>query len=695
MDSLNDILNRVLQNAAETTAQRVVVATGKRPLRDPDSGSVSHLQQAATALENIRSASTAAAMAQRAHYSETPRIPTAEEQADFDNGGFGVPDEANRHRKTTLADDMNVLGTVGGAGTAVIQQIAAAGRAFSGIPEAANAFKDAVTEMADSAGGAAPAIDSVAGPLAKMASSIVSQISGIGKGGDPSTGAGASQAGQSNSVDGAVTAAVRKILKAPKSFASWFGEHDGTDSARSEAPSSPAGSSGGKSRPMAGVIPWGSWPTASAFLPSSGNAGNSGSVQNWLNSSSIADSMRAMIGNVGQSLKSMTANVGGLLNGGLVASGGGGSSAGGAGAPSLSGRIGESFDKMLAQSWGMFRGMSAGSGGSFGASSSGNSSGGSGGGNNGGGDDGNDGGNDDSGNNQGNSGQGLFGGLRNQIRTRIGRAGRRILARRFRRGVVNGRRLMRGGGGTGGAAGGGAAAGGNAGGAGGGGAGFFARMFGGGGAGAGGAGAAAGGGGAGAAAGGGGAAAGGVVAAGAVLAIVAFVAAIGIAIYALMKLGKQGYETALRVAHLDGGLTAAKAQLDVSRLLRDIQTSRTLSNAGANHMEAINRLEENLRPITDGAMLAGLHALTFGLNIVNAVFEAVRNSGIGLIKAFNEIEKSMGFDFINDNMVKALEDLKNGNGPQQVLEAAPLHNMFVNLPAAAPPRPPLPPLGGN
>jgi hypothetical protein len=162
-----------------------------------------------------------------------------------------------------------------------------------------------------------------------------------------------------------------------------------------------------------------------------------------------------------------------------------------------------------------------------------------------------------------------------------------------------------------------------------------------------------------------------------------------------MKLGKQGYETALRVAHLDGGLTAAKAQLDVSRLLRDIQTSRTLSNAGANHMEAINRLEENLRPITDGAMLAGLHALTFGLNMVNNVFEAVRNSSIGIVKAFNEIEKGLGFDFINDNMVKALEDLKNGNGPQRNLEAAPLHNLFANLPAAAPPRPPLPPLGGN
>jgi len=681
MDSLNDILNRVLQNAAETTAQRVVVATGKRPLRDPDSGSVSHLQQAATALENIRSASTAAAMAQRAQLSQS-QLPSPVDDGNSgansaDGESFSSP--ADRHRKTTIADDMNVLGTVGGAGAAVIQQIAAAGRAFSGIPEAANAFKDAVTEMADSAGGAAPAIDSVAGPLAKMASSIVSQISGIGKGGDPSTGAGASQAGQSNSVDGAVTAAVRKILKAPKSFASWFGEYDGTDSARSETPSSPAGSSGGKSRPMAGVIPWGSWPMASAFLPSSGNGGNAGPVQNWLNSSSIADSMRAMIGNVGQSLQSMTANVGGLLNGGLVASGGGGSSSGGAGASSLSGRITDSFDRALARSWAMFRGMSAGSGGSSGASGSG--SGGSGGG------DGND---DDGSGDQGNSGSGLFGGLRNQLRTRIGRAGRRIMARRFRRGIVNGRRLLRGGGG-----GGGAAAGGNAGGAGGGGGGFFARMFGGGGAGAGGAGAAGGGGGAGAAAGGGGAVAGGVVAAGAVLAIVAFVAAIGIAIYALMKLGKQGYETALRVAHLDGGLTAAKAQLDVSRLLRDIQTSRTLSNAGANHMEAINRLEENLRPITDGAMLAGLHALTFGLNMVNTVFEAVRNSGIGLVKAFNEIEKVLGFNFINDDMVKALEDLRNGNAPQQVLEAAPLHNLFVQMPAAAPPRPPLPPLGGN
>lgn len=624
MDSLDDILSRVLQNASEKVAQRVQPALNRRPLRDPENPSAV-LQSVSAAMASIRSPETAAAMARAVRDSNSARFASPEEVEDFNNGGFGIP--AEHHRKTTIADDANVLGTVGATGSAIVSQIASAGRALSGIPDAANSFREAVSEMADSASSAAPVIDSVSGPLSKMASAIVSQISGMGSKVARGTGSTAESAADGSGNSGAF----QRIPKAPKSFAAWFGDDESQ--------------SAGK---------------------------GSGSAQTWLESSSIADSVRDMVNNVGHSMQKLQSNMVGLITGGLAASGGmtGGTSV--QGGPSLSGRLGDSFDRMLARSFSMFRSMSAGA--------SGGGSGGSGG-----GDDGNP---PDS----PSTGFGMFRGIRNQIRGRIGNAGRRMMAGYFRRGISRGRRLLRGGAGGGGGGGrippigAGVAAG-----TGGGGLGLPIGT----GLAAGAAGAGGGGGGAAAGAAAGGAGAGGAVMGGLVLGGLALVAVIGIAISGLMKLGKQGYETALRVAHLDGVLTAAKAQLEVSRLLRDIQTARTLSAAGAGHMDALNRLEENIRPITDGAMLVGLYALTGGLEMVNLALGGLKSASLGLIRSFNAIDNAIGMNMIDDKALKEFEERFMGKKAPANILAAPLHEMFVNMPPAAPPRPPIPPIGGN
>ena len=682
MESLDSILSRVLQNASEKVAQRVQPALNRRPLRDPDNPAAV-LQSVSAAIANIRLPETASAMSEQARRHTS--IDSSEYQSpagDYSGSDFGNSSSpADGHRKTTIADDASTLGTVGSTGAAIFQQILAAGKAFSGIPEAAESFREAVSGMADSASSAAPAIETVSGPLSKMAGAIVSHISGTGNSGqDQRQAANSLNQTATNVTDvGGVSGVVQKILKAPASFSSWFG-------GGSEKPKGDDGPSGNesqsKSRTLAGAIPWGSIPRVDGFFPQEKKA--SGPAQQWLNSSSIADSLREVVANVRESMGKIQANSTGLVNGGLSASrfsGGIGVASGGGDSSSLSGRISDSFDRVLARSFSLFRSMSP-------AASSGSSGGG--GGNNGGGGSEDNGGNDAS-NNSG--GSGMFRGIRNQIRGRIGRTGRRMMTKFFRNRVTRGRTLLRGGAGGGG---GGFAAGGVPAGGGAGGIGAAARGIGGvAGAGGGMAGGAAGGGGA-AAAGGGGAAGVGVVAGGAALAILAFVAALAIAIGGVIKLGKQGYETALRVAHLDGGLTEAKAQLDVSRLMRDIHTARNLSESGSNFMAALDNLEDAFRPLTDGAFKLGLEGLTFITNGVADGFRALVGATSGLVKSLNEFEQWLGQDFIPDDLAGKMEEFAKGNARQNVqLEAAPLHQMFLNMPPAAPPRRPHPPLGGN
>lgn len=199
----------------------------------------------------------------------------------------------------------------------------------------------------------------------------------------------------------------------------------------------------------------------------------------------------------------------------------------------------------------------------------------------------------------------------------------------------------------------------------------------------------------GAGAAGGGAASGGgmgVVAGGLILGFTALIAVAAVAANALYKLGMQGYETALRVAQFDGQLAGAKAQLDVSRMMRDIQTARTLSESGAGFMKALDKLEAALRPITDGALNVGLLFLTEVVEALTTAFQLLLKATVMYLK-FLDI---MNAGLIPNDMIKKLENIANGNNqaPQPQMPAAGLHNLFMNIPPAAPPRPPIAPLGG-
>lgn len=298
--------------------------------------------------------------------------------------------------------------------------------------------------------------------------------------------------------------------------------------------------------------------------------------------------------------------------------------------------------------------------------------------------------------------RGMSGRGQSAISQRIGRAGRRLLAGNFKNRVQRGGQIARQAIGSSSSAGG-AAAGGAAGG--GGGAGFFARMFGGAGGGGGGAaaamgagGAAGGGAGAGAAgAAGGAAAAGGLGAAtiatgGLILAFLALVAIVHTAAKTLYQLGVQGYETSLRLAQYDGALSAAKAQLEVNRLMRDIQSAGRLSDSGSRLIQQFDRLEAALRPFTDGALVLGMEFLIVTIDILTGAFKA-------LIEVLLFDLKLLAMATVNpfdDIAVKMLEDkikgMMNPAAPVNVNQGG-MFDQFAGRPIL-PPRPPLPPLNG-
>jgi hypothetical protein len=567
MDSLQDILNRVLQNSAETVAQRVQADRPRRPLREPGAlfGDIT------SAIQNIRSPETAAAM-------QAQTVPGGAYANQNDEFGLDNPGASSSPavRKSTIADDFQALNSVTSATQSLASEVTQTMKAVSQIETAAESFESAVSSMTASIAEAAESIASAASPspVSEMAQGLADQI----------------QPNQSNQ------------------------------------PS--------KKRPFAGMVNWGEIvPRVQGFgIPSSpAEEKPEGRVQRFLNSSSIADGIRGMLGQV--------------LNRGSI---GGDGSAGENGARE-SGTSGSSgFDRLLTQTYRMFRNM----------------------------DEGPD--NSDS--------------MRSKVRRKIGRTGRRLLSRAFRNRIRSG---MSGGGGSpppaGGAGGffrgigsfftGGGAGGGAATGAGGGGGGAIPPA--GGGAGAAGAGGAAAGG-----AGGMGAVIGGVV-----LGFTAVIAVAALAANALYKLGMQGYETALRVAQFDGQLAGAKAQLDVSRMMRDIQTARTLSESGAGFMKALDKLEAALRPITDGALNVGLLFLTEVVQALTSAFQLLLKATILYVKF---LDLALVGQIPND-MIKKLENFANGNNqaPQPILPAAGFHNMFLNVPPAAPPRPPIAPLGGN
>lgn len=318
------------------------------------------------------------------------------------------------------------------------------------------------------------------------------------------------------------------------------------------------------------------------------------------------------------------------------------------------------------------------------------------------------------------------GGFRGNVARRIGRAGRRMLAGNFKDRVQRGGRMLRraarsgganlppssagrflggpmgspgsipgmslaaGGGGAGGAAAagssGGAAAGGGIGG-------WITSLLGGAGGGA-----AGGGGGAAAAGGAAAGAAGGLTAltiatGGVILVFVGIVAAATAAGKALYDLGMKGYETSLRVAQYDGALAGAKAQLEVGRLMRDVQSAERLSSSGEKVIKAFDKLEETLRPFTDQALIVGMEALAFVVNLLVSAF----NTLIDVTVATAQIQAKGTLSPLDDmlaNMMEAkVKELRNPE-PQANVAQGDFFRQIIDRPLIRP-RNPLPPLGNN
>lgn len=70
-------------------------------------------------------------------------------------------------------------------------------------------------------------------------------------------------------------------------------------------------------------------------------------------------------------------------------------------------------------------------------------------------------------------------------------------------------------------------------------------------------------------------------------------------ISALNGMAKQALETTLRLSNYSGILAAAKAQLDVGRIHRDIASAHATAGSGAARLASENRYEEAMRPFAD------------------------------------------------------------------------------------------------
>lgn len=577
MESLQDILNRVVQNASEKVAQRIQPTINRRPLKDPHTNAVGFFEDISAAVRNIRSPEVAGALRSQAMMQSSLSNNAAGYRSSDDGsdstGASSSP--ADRSRRTTIGDDANVLGEIANSATQIVRHIATAGKAIGQFT------------------------------------------------------------GNTLKLDRAVSGMAQTVVAADKDVKA--------------------------SKPTEGLMGW----LRSLMGRSADNAvdsagtvktAGSGGVNAWLESSSIADSVRGLFGRFRVSPAQMTG--GGSGNFVPLAQQDSGSG------ESFISRISQSLDRALAKSSTMFRQMNRQSRVA--------------------------GGNDDEDRNQNwLDSSSISDSVRGFMRKTVSRMGRRALnSKALRQRVVNGQRLIRGrvrvmpaGGGAGGAAAGGAGGGGGFGARVGG---FFGGIFGGGG-------------GAGAAAAGGGAGAGGGAAiAGVALAFVAIVAAAAVVVSALYKLGMQGYETALRVSQFNGQLAAAKAQLDVSRMMRDIGTANALSESGEGFMKALNKLEETLRPLTDGAMRTGLEFMTVVLEGCVFALRSFIGGIAGTLDALNQFEKGLGVDMINDALVQKLEDMAAGR--VQPVPGVGQRGFFDGQMADRPfrrPRPPLPPMGGG
>ncbi len=646
-ESLDSVLSRVLQNASEKVAQRIQPTINRRPLKDPHTNAVGFFQDISEAVRSMRSPEVAGALQSHAMM-QTSLSHNAAGYGSSDDGSdsTGFPSSpADRSRRTTIGDDATVLGEIANSTVQIVRQVTTAGKAIGQFTGNTAKLDSAVSGMARTVVAADKELKA-----SKPTEGFMGWLRSLT--GRASNATSGNAAGSGTPTAGSASGSWLDAFSPTRFVRGFGGKQTGSVIAANQV-SSDSGSSS---------------PVGSGSREDRSSQKDQGKSVSWLESSSIADSVRGFFGMFRISPAQMVG-----MN--KAASGGSvplsqqdhGSGSG----ESFVSRISQSLDRALAKSSVMFRQMNRQSRMK--------------------GDDGDE-------KERWLNSSSIADSVRGFTRKTVSRLGRRALnSKALRQRVVNGQRLIRGrvqvmpAGGGGGA--GGAAAGG----------GFGTRMGGmfgglfGGGAGAGAAGAgggAAGAGGGGAAAGGG--MAGGAAVAGVALVFVAIVAAAAMAVQALYKLGMQGYETALRVSQFNGQLAAAKAQLDVSRMLRDVQTANSLSESGKGFMEALNKLEETLRPITDGAMKAGLEFMTVVLE--GCVF-ALRSfiSGIaGTLGALNEFEKGLGGNMINDALVQKLEDMAAGRVQQApgVGQRGFFDGQMADRPLRQP-RAPLPPMGGG
>jgi len=557
MSSLDDILNRVLSQAADSAATKIQTAViARRPLRDVD-GSTSMaspgmFQDLRAAMQTIHDPGIAQGLRNTVVKADASEVGNG---VDVDGNGVEDSQESSSSpavRRTTLADDLGALSTITEAGTDVAKNLTVAGKAAQGL------------------------------------------------------------AGSAGKLDEAVVSLARSVTRA--------------------TPGTPA-------------------------AQASGNAGGIlGRVSGFMESDSIAQAVRAMVGRIRNGSDSSSAGGSGI--------GAGGNGSGDSGA-SFGDRFSAGFDRALARAVVFFRSMSAGSGGGARGGNGGNSGDGS--------DDGADGSSPLSGRS-----------LRTIVSQRIGRAGRRMLTGAFRGRVSRGMRMLRGRGAAGG---------------GGGGGGWAGRIGGmppggmiGGGIHHGGM---AGGGPpvppGGAPAGGGMAGGFGLAAViGLVVSFVALIAIVNTAAQAIYKLGMQGYETALRVSQYNGELNIAKAQLNVGRLMRDIQTAQDLSKSGAGMMKAIDKLEEVLRPITTEALSISMDLLTTAIEALTATIKSLTSLGKDTMKFMDEIAAAL----TNRPVNPAFQGNQGQNQQPQVQpDFLGLHAEFAARAVPLRPRAPIPPQG--
>jgi len=549
--SLDDILNRVLGNALETVTKRTEPNSsrpgGKRPLREPgggpQSGVITYMAEVNAALNNIRSAETAAALSELGlRNSESRDQSTVAEQSR--PGGSVDPAQSSSfpaENRRTVSDDADVLSGIKGAAAALVNQVVSAGHALGGF--AKNASEGGQTIQ---------------------------------------------QASQSITVNNSLPGGVP-------------GVSDG----------------------LGGIASLGD------------------RITNWLNSSSIADSVRGMVENLSQIRPT---------DGTVVVPVSSNEERG----QGLVDRVNAAFDAFLVRSFNLFRKMS---GQRFGEDQ------------------------ENDGSESSEDGENSSNRFSSRLLRGIARRGRRTLVRGFGRRIRRARANPA----IGRAGGGGAAAGG----------GMFGRAFAGGG---GGGAAAAGGGGVGGGAAGGAAAGGGALGGTmmtGVAGVLAFVAAITVAASVVYDLAMKGLETVLKVSQYDSQLSAAKAQLNVSRLMRDMESAKTLSASGEKMIQTIDRLEATFRPITDSALSIAMNVLTYSANELVDAFQYLMKSTVGVLRLFDDLSEMRGRDLIDDKRLDEWERIANGDAPKAAINPDPFGDLFQQrFPPAKPPRQPLPPLGG-